>query len=322
MENIKLKIEEIKVLREFEILLPKNTEIVKEQLEKSILRYGVKDPLIITKINDRNLLIDGHHRLEIIIKHDLDFNCVFLDFKTKEEVKEWMIKNQMNKRNLNKAQNMFVIGCFYLSKIKDRSHNFKGEPTGNNTASEVAKIFSISESTVKNYADYAKLLSKFDEDYKNAFLGYNETRKEIIQNIFDNYYFVLCSQSTRMISEPIEKVIKEAEQNIKNEKTEKNAKSQNLTFAEQQPKQKNNTAKEQQPEPKKQIENSNLSNVKTYSELDIEGLKAKLEYYKELAEQKDETIEQLKKDCLYWETACADITRNNIALQNELRKKK
>lgn len=299
MKNEKLKIEEIKVIREFEILLPKNTEIVKEQLEKSILNFGVKDPLIITKIDNQNILIDGHHRFEIIKKHNLDFNCVFLDFETKEEVKEWMIKNQINKRNLNKAQNMFVIGCFYQSKIKDRTNNFNGEQTGN-TAAEVAKIFNISESSVKNYADYAKLLGKFDEDYKNAFLEYNETRKEIIQNILDNYYFVLCSQTTRMISEPIEKVIKEAEQNVKNEKekTEKIAKitkSQNLTFAEQQPKQKNNTAKEQQTEPKKQIVNSNLSNVKTYTELDIQELKLQIEYYKELAELKNFEFQQIKK---------------------------
>lgn len=300
MKNEKLKIEEIKVIREFEILLPKNTEIVKEQLEKSILNFGVKDPLIITKIDNQNILIDGHHRFEIIKKHNLDFNCVFLDFETKEEVKEWMIKNQINKRNLNKAQNMFVIGCLYQSKIKDRIHNFKGEPTGNNTAAEVAKIFNISESSVKNYADYAKLLGKFDEDYKNAFLEYNETRKEIIQNIFDNYYFVLCSQSPRWISHPIKEVIEGAEWNLKHkkEKTEKNAKitkSQNLTFAEQQPKQKNNTAKEQQTEPKKQIQNSNLSNVKTYTELDIQELKLQVEYYKELAELKNFEFQQIKK---------------------------
>lgn len=307
MENEKLKIEEIKVIREFEILLPKNTEIVKEQLEKSILNFGVKDPLIITKIDNQNILIDGHHRFEIIKKHNLDFNCVFLDFKTKEEVKEWMIKNQINKRNLSKAQNMFVIGLFYQSKIKDRTNNFNGEQTGN-TAAEVAKIFNISESSVKNYADYAKLLSKFDEDYKNSFLTNNETRTEIIQNIYDNYYFVLCSQTTRMVSEPIEKVIKEAEQNVKNEKEKtKNeiaaeykpkpkitenkifqktsqkpnaTKSQNLTFAEQQP---------------KQNVNSNLSNVKTYTELDIEGLKAKLEYYKDLAQKNEDVIEHLRQ---------------------------
>jgi len=95
----KMKAHEIKIDSEFQNLIPPLSAIdEKSLLEQNLLRDGVREPLIIW--DGQGVLIDGHHRLEIIKKHDLDFEVKQMVFETREDVKIWMINNQFGRRNL------------------------------------------------------------------------------------------------------------------------------------------------------------------------------------------------------------------------------
>ncbi len=66
-------------------------------LESSILAEGCRDPLVAWS----GYLLDGHNRYEICQKHGLQFSTVEkTGLKTKDDVKIWMLENQLSRRNV------------------------------------------------------------------------------------------------------------------------------------------------------------------------------------------------------------------------------
>ena len=96
-ENDKFIIDE-----EFKNLLPPLNPEDFENLEKSILRDGCRDPLVIWK--EGKILIDGYHRYEICTKHDLPFKIEMKSFANRDQALDWMIENQRIRRNMNRFQ--------------------------------------------------------------------------------------------------------------------------------------------------------------------------------------------------------------------------
>lgn len=99
--------------KEFEELLPKLTVDEFENLEQSILRNGVLDPLKLWEEPETGklILIDGHNRYEIIKKNKLKFD-IWNGFtiihesnlSDRESVKEWMLEQQLGRRNLTELE--------------------------------------------------------------------------------------------------------------------------------------------------------------------------------------------------------------------------
>lgn len=86
----------IKIDDEFKNLIPPLTDDEYKGLEESILKEGCRDSLVTW--ND--ILIDGHNRYEICVKHGIAFQTTEKDFKSRDEVLLWMINNQKSRRNL------------------------------------------------------------------------------------------------------------------------------------------------------------------------------------------------------------------------------
>ena len=74
------------------------------QEEKMILERDMLDKGCLDALKTWNgYLIDGHHRYAICQKHGLPFKMEELDFADEEDVKLWMIDNQMGRRNMTDA---------------------------------------------------------------------------------------------------------------------------------------------------------------------------------------------------------------------------
>jgi len=84
-------------LSEIRSILPPLTADEFKQLEISCLKDGIREPLVIWK--EKNILIDGAHRIRIIDNHNLPFETVEYEFKDFEAVKIWILENQLGKRN-------------------------------------------------------------------------------------------------------------------------------------------------------------------------------------------------------------------------------
>lgn len=86
----------MKIDNEFKNLIPELAADEYRELERSILAEGCRDALVVWE----DTLIDGHNRYEICTKHGLPFDTVERVFSCRENVIEWIIRNQFARRNL------------------------------------------------------------------------------------------------------------------------------------------------------------------------------------------------------------------------------
>lgn len=87
---------EIIIIEELEKMIPALQSQELELLEKSILQDGIREPLVLWC----DMLVDGHNRYAIAQKHNLEFKTVNREFENLNEVKLWIMENQLGRRNL------------------------------------------------------------------------------------------------------------------------------------------------------------------------------------------------------------------------------
>lgn len=85
---------------EFKALIPPLQAEELQKLEESILQEGCRDALVVWETEDGDVLIDGHNRFAICHKHTIVFKTIYKEFASRQEVKLWMIRNQLARRNL------------------------------------------------------------------------------------------------------------------------------------------------------------------------------------------------------------------------------
>lgn len=148
-----------------ELIPPLSTE-EKQLLTESILKEGCRDSLITWD----NTIIDGHNRYEICTRNNIPFKVQEMDFENIGQVKNWMIKNQLARRNLTDSQRRYFIGKRYEEekKIQGTNNQYiqseKGQDvTFQNTAKEIAEENNISDRTVKRNEEYSKAIDKIKE---------------------------------------------------------------------------------------------------------------------------------------------------------------
>lgn len=152
-------------LRDF---IPPLSEDEFAQLEANILREGCRDALVLWKDQDRYVLIDGHNRYQICSTHKLEFKIELKDFKNLNQVKEWMIANQLGKRNISELAKSYLRGEQYELEKKNKTDNLRQNqksPKGQNdlsgnTAQRLAELHKVSEKTIKRDQQYAQGIKK------------------------------------------------------------------------------------------------------------------------------------------------------------------
>jgi len=97
---------------ELRALIPPLTEEEKRLLEESIVSEGCRDPLVVWG----DVLIDGHNRYDICTRRDVPFRVVQREFADKHEAKDWIIRNQLGRRNLTPEQRSYLIGKQYQER--------------------------------------------------------------------------------------------------------------------------------------------------------------------------------------------------------------
>lgn len=91
----------IKIDYDFKKCLPALTPEEYANLEASILKEGVRDPIILWN----ETIIDGHNRYQICMDHNITkFPTATMDFNSKDQVLEWILQNQLGRRNLTDFQ--------------------------------------------------------------------------------------------------------------------------------------------------------------------------------------------------------------------------
>jgi hypothetical protein len=195
MEHINFKEEVgrgkgIVILEELsDFIVPLNKE-EREQLEQNILLEGCRDPLTLWENENSLVLVDGHNRFDICKRNNIEFKVHTKEFEDLEEVKEWMINNQLGRRNLTQDQVSYYRGLKYEGLKKKKGGYAYVESKGQNdlsTSEKLAGEFKVSESTIKRDAKFAtglELIGKSNPNLKNKILsGEVKVKKSDIQTL-------------------------------------------------------------------------------------------------------------------------------------------
>ncbi|MCU0440583.1 MAG: hypothetical protein MUC49_22030 [Raineya sp.] len=169
---------EIKVTinEELKALIPPLSEEEFGQLEQNILQEGCRDALILWKQSGDSVLIDGHNRYAICQRHGLSFKTEIKEFKDFEEVKSWMITNQLGKRNLTEEQKSYLRGLQYQRTKKSLGGYDFVKSVGQNvqpTHELLAQEHKVSPKTIQRDEKYAvglDILTNYDLSLRNEIL--------------------------------------------------------------------------------------------------------------------------------------------------------
>lgn len=131
--------------RDLQELLPPLGEETYKDLEENIIANGCMFPLVTWK----NILIDGHNRYAICTEHNIPYKTVEKDFDSHEDVIEWIIKNQIGRRNLTPIQLTYYRGLHY-NLVKDKPKILSGEVAIDKK--ELKRLSSVPDSEVKTVA--------------------------------------------------------------------------------------------------------------------------------------------------------------------------
>lgn len=142
------------------------------QLEQNIITDGCRDPIVVW--ND--VIVDGHNRYEICMRHGIPFETKEMEFECREAAIAWICANQLGRRNITEETRKFLIGMQYESeKVVTRIRNKLGrnqhtaedgeidDEDGDRacrhwTAQRIAEENNVSAGTVQKYAFFTRAL--------------------------------------------------------------------------------------------------------------------------------------------------------------------
>lgn len=181
----------LKIDPEFRDLIPPLSEVELKHLHDNISDNGCITPLVLWK--EEGILLDGHNRYAFCNKCGYKYDVKELSFPSREQAKDWIILNQLGRRNVSPDTAAKLRGMLYISRKKSvtnpegiggKSNKIDG---GNScpqqtTAEIVAKETGVSPRTIKNDAAYAEACDKLGITTAAIASGEEKrSRKEIIQ---------------------------------------------------------------------------------------------------------------------------------------------
>ncbi len=184
----------------FEKLLPKKSAEEVAKLRKVIKAEGCLDPLRVW--TERNWLLDGYNRYDICETEGIPYEVKFIDLDDEDAAVEWIIENQLSRRNLTDEERAYFIGKQYLQKKKTHGgHAPQKEVATVATSSEktaeiVAKENEVSARTVINDAKFADAVDKHEAkkpgSKERILKGKSGSKKKVIETAP-----ILCDRCTK-----------------------------------------------------------------------------------------------------------------------------
>lgn len=161
----------ITIKPEFQKLIPPLHPSELEQLEANIIRDGCRDPLVVW--SGRGILLDGHNRHAICERHNIEFRTVEIELEDESSATNWIILNQLGRRNLSPDAAQQLLGRLYLSRRKEHGGDRRSEEvksscqndnlitrTAERTAEQIAKETGVSPRTVIRAGEYVQASDK------------------------------------------------------------------------------------------------------------------------------------------------------------------
>jgi hypothetical protein len=162
MSEAKIVIDE-----EFKNLIQAMPPDVVEGLEMAIIRDGCLDPLKVWDKDGELILLDGHHRLEICERNNIEYQTSTIELASREEAINWIIDNQLSRRNLNEIQIDYLLGKRLENEKKQGARTdltSRQSDAKSKTAAKIAKQSGKSQATIERNEQLAKALDEVRKD--------------------------------------------------------------------------------------------------------------------------------------------------------------
>jgi hypothetical protein len=196
--------ENIEIDEEFQKFIPPLLDDEYRQLEENIKAEGCRDALIVWEREGRYILIDGHNRYNICTTYNLPFRVQIERFDDAETAKDWMINNQLGKRNVTEETKAYLRGLQYKQEKRRiggtgaNQYNKAEGASPERTAERLAEQHKVSEKTIRSDEKFADAIDRLTED--NEQLKWDLLNKKLkfskvqLVNMADNEYLPLLGQ--------------------------------------------------------------------------------------------------------------------------------
>jgi len=148
---------------EFDALCPRQTPEEESLLESSLATEGCRDAITIWQ--ETGLVLDGHTRLRKCRELRIEFATRGLSFPDRNAALNWIIANQLGRRNLSDEQKSYLRGKRYQAEKQAVGAGLTAGPkarkssSGNDchskTADKLAAEYGVAEKTIRSDADFA-----------------------------------------------------------------------------------------------------------------------------------------------------------------------
>lgn len=130
---------EYKILDELKNWFPAQTADELENLETSLREEGCRDPIVVWNRGVDIVIIDGMTRYPICEKYGIEFSTIEKQFDNIEQVKAWMCRNQLGRRNLSESQKAYFATRDLWDEESKKSHDAIVESGGDRKSDEYKK---------------------------------------------------------------------------------------------------------------------------------------------------------------------------------------
>jgi N6-adenosine-specific RNA methylase IME4 len=159
--------DDIQIDAEFAALIPPLSAEERQQLEENIVEHGgARDPLVVWASKGTLTLIDGHNRYEICTRLELPFDVHEMRFKSTDEARHWIVKNQLGRRNLTADSFTYLLGLDYkLEKSQGKRNDLTCDQNDHKlkTAERLGKEHGVSPATVRRAEKFYDEVEKTPE---------------------------------------------------------------------------------------------------------------------------------------------------------------
>jgi site-specific DNA-methyltransferase (adenine-specific) len=141
---------------EFANLIPPLSADELAQLTENIMTEGCRDPLIIWA--DHNILLDGHNRHAVCEANKISFKTIEISLPNRTAAINWIISNQLGRRNLTPEAASYLRGKRYLAEKKQGERTdltSDQNDTKLETADKLAAEYKVGKATIKRDAAFA-----------------------------------------------------------------------------------------------------------------------------------------------------------------------
>ena len=160
-----------------------------EKLEANILSEGIRDPLVVWQ----GILLDGYHRYRIAQEYGLEYKTVEVELPDRDAAKEWILVNQLGRRNLTEQEASYYRGKLYSAKKQHQYIHPKSVEQNVlrlDTAEELGKQYGVSHMTIKRDEQFSQAVDKVANEVgteaRNAILsGQAKVPKERVEQLIE-----------------------------------------------------------------------------------------------------------------------------------------